>query len=49
VLKADGSLNPKYPGGVKGQAARLKKEGHKITPAKGKKPPKVQDFEKTLV
>jgi len=49
VLKADGSLNPRYPGGVKAQTARLKEEGHKIVPAKGKKPPKVQDFEKALV
>ena len=27
ILKRDGSLNPKYPGGVKGQAARLAEEG----------------------
>jgi hypothetical protein len=49
VLSADGGLNPKLPGGVKTQAAHLKEEGHKIAPGKGKKPPKVQDFEKTLV
>ncbi|MHC4173133.1 MAG: MGMT family protein [Planctomycetota bacterium] len=49
VVKADGSLNPKFPGGVKAQAARLKEEGHKIIAGKGKKPPKVQDFEKSLV
>jgi len=49
VVKNDGSLNPKFPGGVKAQAARLKEEGHKIVPGKGKKPPKVQDFEKALV
>ena len=49
VVKDDGSLNPKYPGGVDAQAARLREEGHKIVPAKGKKPPKVQDFEKALV
>ena len=30
VLKADGSLNPKFPGGVEAQAARLTEEGHKI-------------------
>ena len=48
VIKADGSLNPKFPGGVKAQAARLKQEGHKIICGKGKKPPKVQDFEKSL-
>jgi hypothetical protein len=49
VIKDDGSLNPKYPGGVEGQAAHLEEEEHKITPGKGKKPPKVQDFEKALV
>jgi len=27
ILKSDGSLNPKFPGGVKGQAARLAEEG----------------------
>jgi len=49
VLCVDGSLNPKFPGGVKTQAAHLEEEGHKITPGKGKRPPKVQDFEKALV
>ncbi|MHC4631584.1 MAG: MGMT family protein [Planctomycetota bacterium] len=49
VVKADGGLNPKFPGGVKAQAARLKEEGHKIIAGKGKKPPKVQHFEKALV
>jgi hypothetical protein len=50
VIGVDGALtNPKLPGGIKAQAARLKNEGHKIIPAKGKKPPKVQDFEKALV
>ena len=48
VLKADGSLNEKFPGGTKTQAARLKKEGHRIQPSEGKKPPKVKDFEKSL-
>ena len=48
VLKADGSLNEKFPGGTKAQAARLKKEGHRIQPSEGKKPPKVKDFEKSL-
>ena len=48
VIKTDGSLNPKFPGGVKTQATRLKEEGHNILPGKGKKPPKVKDFEKHL-
>jgi len=49
VVKDDGSLNPKFPGVVKAQAARLKAEGHRIVAGKGKKPPRVQDFEKALV
>jgi hypothetical protein len=49
VVKDDGSLNPKYPGGVEAQAAHLEAEGHRIIPGRGKKPPKVADFEKALV
>lgn len=48
VIKADGSLNEKFPGGPKAQAASLRKEGHRIQPGKGKKPPHVKDFEKSL-
>lgn len=48
ALKLNGSLNEKFPGGTKAQAARLKKEGHRIQPGKGKNPPKVKDFEKSL-
>jgi len=48
VIRDDGSLNEKFPGGVAAQAARLRQEGHTIEPAKGKKPPKVKDFEKVL-
>ena len=49
TIKADGSLNEKFPGGIDAQAAHLREEGHTIEPAKGKKPPKVKDFEKALV
>ena len=49
TLKASGELNPKYPGGVEEQAARLREEGHEITPSRGKKPPRVKDYEKSLV
>jgi len=49
TLKSGGELNEKYPGGVEAQAARLREEGHAIEPGKGKKPPKVKDFEKSLV
>jgi len=48
VVKDDGSLNPKFPGGVKAHTAHLNKDGHKIIPGKGKKPPKVKDSEKAL-
>jgi hypothetical protein len=48
VIKTDGSLNPKFPGGVEAQAARLIEEGHTILPGKGKKPPRVKEFEKSL-
>lgn len=36
TLKADGQLNPKYPGGLENVKARLEAEGHKVI-AKGKK------------
>jgi alkylated DNA nucleotide flippase Atl1 len=48
VVKDDGSLNPKFPGGVEWQSARLKEEGHVIEPAKGKKPPRAMEFERHL-
>lgn len=48
VIKADGSLNQKLPGGTEAQAARLREEGHSIQPGKGKKVPEVEDFEKSL-
>jgi len=49
TLKSGGELNEKYPGGAEAQAAHLREEGHTIEPGKGKKPPKVKDFEKALV
>jgi len=48
TLKSTGELNEKYPGGVEAQLAHLRKEGHTIEPGKGKKPPRVKDFEKYL-
>ncbi|MBI1789852.1 MAG: MGMT family protein [Acidobacteria bacterium] len=41
VLKDDGSLNPKFPGGVERQEQRLRDEGQRIVPGSGKKPPRV--------
>jgi len=49
TLKSGGELNPKYPGGVKAQAARLQEEGHIIEPGKDKRSPRVKDFEKNLM
>jgi alkylated DNA nucleotide flippase Atl1 len=49
VLKPDGGLNEKLPGGVEAQSSHLKAEGHVIEPARGKQPPKVKDFDKKLV
>ena len=49
VIKADGSLNPKFPGGVSAQAKRLEAEGHIIELSRTGKPKKVKDFEKYLI
>jgi hypothetical protein len=48
TLKGGGELNPKYPGGIEEQAARLKAEGHLIEPGKAKGSLRVKDFEKDL-
>lgn len=48
LIKKGGSLNPKFPRGIEEQAARLREEGHVILVSKGKKPPRVKDFEKYL-
>ena len=47
TLKSGGELNPKYPGGLKALAARLKSEGHEIT-IRGKRWV-VADYEKSVV
>jgi hypothetical protein len=49
VIKDDGSLNPKFPGGVDAHADKLRQEGHEIVAGKGKKPPRIATFEKSLV
>ena len=48
VVREDGSLNEKFPGGVRAQSLLLKKEGHQIAPGKGKKNPVVSNHEKRL-
>lgn len=49
LLKTDGKLNEKYPGGAAAQAKRLRAEGHEIVAGRGKQPPKVDGFEKKLM
>src|SRR5581483_6261890 len=44
VVKDDGSLNPKFPGGITAQAERLRDEGHHILPGRGKRPPRVAEM-----
>ena len=48
TLKTGGELSPKYPGGVRAQSAHLREEGHTVQAGKGKKPPRVKDFERRL-
>jgi len=48
TLKSGGGLNEKYPGGIEAQALRFRKEGLTIEPGKGRKPPRVKDFENHL-
>lgn len=49
TLKADGELNPKYPGGAEAQKAKLETEGHVIV-QRGRKNIRyyVKDYEKSL-
>lgn len=48
VLKPNGTINIKNPGGVEKQIALLAAEGHNIEQGKGKKSPKVISFEDKL-
>ena len=48
VIKDDGSLNSKFPGGVAQQSRYLSREGLAIV-RNGKKPPKVKEFERRLI
>ncbi len=48
VLKSDGKLNEKYPGGAARQARMLRSEGHRIEMRNGKGPLKVKDYERRL-
>ncbi len=49
TLKANGELNPKYPGGIEAQKAKLESEGHTVV-QKGRTNLKyyVKDYEKAI-
>ncbi len=47
VIKDDGSLNPKFPGGAEQQTRHLRAEGFAVV-RNGKKPPTVKQFELSL-
>lgn len=49
VIRDDGSLNEKFPGGPAAQAAKLRRERHRIESQRTRKLPRVVDFEKKLV
>ncbi len=46
TLKAGGEVNPKFPGGARGQTSRLRAEGHRLV-ARGKRV-FVADYERRL-
>lgn len=48
VVRDDGSLLEKVPGGPTAQARRLRAEGIAIAPGKGRKPPRVNELENSL-
>lgn len=48
VLRDDGSLNEKFPGGTAAQARRLRQEGFAIVKGPGKRPPRVRYFARAL-
>jgi len=47
VVRDDGGLNPKFPGGAEQQARYLRAEGFAVV-REGRKPPVVKDFERRL-
>jgi alkylated DNA nucleotide flippase Atl1 len=50
TLKAEGELNPKYPGGIEGHKTLLEEEGFTVIPkGRSKKRMVVKDYEKYLI
>jgi hypothetical protein len=48
VVRDDGSLIGKFPGGVSAQSRHLREEGHTLEPARGKRAPRVKNLDKHL-
>ena len=48
VVKTDGTLNGKFPGGAEAQGQLLREEGHIIEAGKGEKLPRVSDLRDSL-
>jgi hypothetical protein len=48
VVRDDGGLNEKFPGGEKDHAAKLRAEGHRLEKSPRGKKPRVKDLEKVL-
>ena len=48
IVRDDGSLNEKFPGGPPAQARRLRAEGFAIAAGKGSRPLRVMEFENYL-
>lgn len=48
LVREDGRLMEKFPGGPSIQARMLREEGHRIIPAKGNGPARVKEFELSL-
>jgi hypothetical protein len=48
VVRDDGKLNEKLPGGRAAQARYLRAEGFRIERGKGKQPPRVREFDRFL-
>ena len=49
LIRDDGSLMEKLPGGAAAQARLLRKEGHTIVSGSGKKAPRVKDHDAKLI
>ncbi|MBU0640156.1 MAG: hypothetical protein KKB50_14920 [Planctomycetes bacterium] len=49
TIRDDGSVHEKLPGGGRALATRLRQEGFSIQAGRGKKPPRIKDFEQYLV